>query len=427
MKKRIWKRVVYAFAAALLLTGTASVFHRSGPNGQAGTEGAPDALETVQITEQDGTEAEVHFIDVGQGDATLIKCGGHAMLIDAGENDKGTAVQLYLQKQGVERLDYLVLTHPDSDHIGGADVIITKFPIDMVFMADYEKENQTYRDVLQALSDKGLKWSTPEVGAVYTLGAGKFTILAPNKSYNDPNNSSIALLFQNGDNSFLFTGDAEEEAEQDILQAALSVKTDVYKVGHHGSDTASCQEFLEAAAPAYAVISCGEGNSYGHPHAAVLNALRAMGVKVFRTDEQGSIIAASDGTEITWNCAPSDTWQTGERTGSSPQAQSSGAEERGKTVQSSEAEERGKTAQDGGAAQSGNLVQGSEAGASMQKQDNSSTPDTAQGMYIGNQNNGKLHRATCRKLPKEENRVLFDTKEEAVAAGYDDPCKLCNP
>ena len=118
---------------------------------------------------------EVHFIDVGQGDATLIKADGHAMLIDAGENDKGTAVQLYLQKQGVEQLDYLVLTHTDSDHIGGADVIVSKFDIGQIFLSDFKKDNKTYRELMDSIKYKNMTFSTPEAGAEYELGSAEFT------------------------------------------------------------------------------------------------------------------------------------------------------------------------------------------------------------------------------------------------------------
>ncbi|MDE5597380.1 MAG: MBL fold metallo-hydrolase, partial [Lachnospiraceae bacterium] len=146
----------------------------------------------------------------------------------------------------------------------------------------------------------------------YSLGNAQFTILAPNGVYETPNNASIALLLQNGDNQFLFSGDAEEEAESDILVNGFPVSADVYQVGHHGSRTSSSKAFLNAVNPTWAVISCAEGNSYGHPHAKTLNTLRCMGIKVFRTDEQGNIVAQSDGKEITWNCAPSETWKVGE-------------------------------------------------------------------------------------------------------------------
>ena len=255
---------------------------------------------------------EVHFIDVGQGDATLIIADGHAMLIDAGENDKGTAVQLYLRKHGVERLDYLVLTHTDSDHIGGADVIISKFDIGQIFLSDFQKDNKTYRELMDSMKYRHMTYSTPEVGAAYELGSAGFTILAPNDTYEDPNNSSIALIVDYGDNSFLFSGDCEEEAEKDMLENGWNLDVDVYQVGHHGSKSSSSEEFLDAMSPAYAVISCAEGNSYGHPHARTLNNLRARYIKVFRTDEQGSIVAYSDGETLTWNCSPSESWQSGE-------------------------------------------------------------------------------------------------------------------
>ncbi len=393
MKNRTWKGAVWCLAAILFLAVAISISGLQGTGGESETQAPPDQTESRQHTGDGNSQAEIHFIDVGQGDATLIKCGEHAMLIDAGENDKGTTLQLYLKKQGIERLDYLILTHPDADHIGGADVIITKFPIGTVFMSDYTKDNKTYQRVIQALADRNLKWTTPDVGASFGLGTAQFTILAPVDSYDDPNNSSIALLFQNGENRFLFTGDAQGEAEQDILEEALSVRAEVYKVGHHGSDTSSGGEFLEAVDPDWAVVSCGVDNSYGHPHAAVLNSLRAMGVKLFRTDEQGSIVALSDGKEITWNCAPSETWQAGERKGSS--------------------------AQDTRASQ-GDFAE-------KDTGTDSDTASAAEYAYIGNTKNGKLHLATCSKLPSEKNRVLFETKEEAVQAGYDDPCQVCGP
>lgn len=279
--------------------------------------GAKDTVNQSGLTVPlEASRMEVHFIDVGQGDATLIKCEDDAMLIDTGEASEEETLKDYLHNQGIEKLDYLVLTHPDSDHIGGAAAVIEEFAIDTVFLSDFEKDNQTYRSLIQALDNQQLARSTPEVGSSFMIGSVRVTVLAPNREYADPNNASVALKVENGNNSFLFTGDAEEEAEADILANGLSVKADVYKAGHHGSRTASSAAFLDAVAPAFAVISCGEDNSYGHPHAEPMNAFRARGMKVYRTDEQGSIIAFSDGSEITWNCAPSETWKAGEPTGS---------------------------------------------------------------------------------------------------------------
>lgn len=275
--------------------------------------------EDAQFEEDYAQLFEVHFIDVGQGDATLIKCGDQAMLIDAGEDDKGTAIQYYLMKQGVENLDYLILTHPDSDHIGSADVIITKFDIDHVLMPDYEKDNSTYRRMMEALGYRGMKQeivamaegsdgaaddASYTVGSSFTLGEAVCTILGPVKQYDDPNNSSIALLVQYGDTGFLFTGDAEEKAESDILEYCadngISLQADVYKAGHHGSSTSSSEALLSAVNPVWTVISCGKDNSYGHPHTETVESFQMQGIQIYRTDEQGSVVACSDGENISW-------------------------------------------------------------------------------------------------------------------------------
>ena len=268
-----------------------------------------------------GQQLTVHYIDVGQGDATLITLGEHAMLIDAGPQDSGTKLQLYLQKQDINSLDYVILTHPDADHIGGADVILTKFRCGQVMMNGQTKDTACYRDVEAALTYKGYQATTPAAGSSYLLGDAKFTVLGPVQMTEDANNASIAVLLTYGDTRFLFTGDAQEDEERDILQSGQNVSANVYQAGHHGSRTSSSEAFMQAVCPQYAVISCGEDNSYGHPHAEVLNRFRSMGIKVFRTDEQGSLIASSDGSTITWNASPSETWKAGEPTGSSkPQA-----------------------------------------------------------------------------------------------------------
>lgn len=266
-------------------------------------------------------QLEVHFLDMGQADCTFLRCGDETMVIDAGQNDSGTKIQLYLTKQGVEKIDWLILTHPDADHIGGADVLITKFDIGTVYMSDFTKDNRTYEDVINALEAKNLGWSTPAPGIRFALGSAEVTILGPVKKYDDSNNGSIIVLVRNGEDSFLFTGDAEEEAERDLLeyyskeaqeQSGLSLAADVFQAGHHGSQTSNSQAFLEAVSPAVVVISCGEGNSYGHPHAGILNTLREMGIQVYRTDEQGTVVATTAGDGITFNMSPSDSWIPGE-------------------------------------------------------------------------------------------------------------------
>lgn len=258
-------------------------------------------------------ELEVHFLDVGQADCTLVKCDGYTMLIDTGLDDQGTKIQNYLQKQGIDRLDYLVLTHSDADHIGSADVVMTKFDIGTIFMSNFEKETKTYKNLLKIIEENQIHYLSPAVGNVYALGSASFRILAPNRDYDTPNDTSIALLITHGENTFLFTGDAEKDAEEDMLNNGLSLAADVFHAGHHGSKTSNTQEFIDAVMPRYAVISCGVDNSYGLPDAEVLNRFREKEMMVYRTDEQGTIVATSNGEKITFNAAPSETWQAGER------------------------------------------------------------------------------------------------------------------
>jgi len=288
----------------------------------SGCAAAPDAdampeaysleAKTADVTE----DLTVHFLDIGQGDSIILTQGEHAMLIDAGENDKGTAVQSYLNYLGIDTLEYVLLTHPDSDHIGGADVVIYKFACQTILMPEKKTDTRTYDDVIQAMKSKGYKAVHPQVGDTYSFGEASFTVLSPSKTYSDNNNNSIVIRLTHGENTFLFTGDAEEEAEADMLAAGMDLTADVLKAGHHGSSTSTSDDFLAAVSPSCAVISCEEGNKYGHPHAETMNKFRQAGITVYRTDEQGTITVTSDGSTLTWNTSPSDSWLTGEASGS---------------------------------------------------------------------------------------------------------------
>lgn len=361
---------------------------------------------------------EVHFLDVGQGDSTLITCDGHAMLIDAGDDTKGTAIQNYLKKQNIKSLDYLILTHPDADHIGGAPVIITKFDITKVFVSNFEKDNKTYRKLIQALDDKRLKAITPAVNSKYSLGTAEFTILAPNDTYDTPNDSSIALLLKNGKNTFLFTGDAESEAEKDILSTGIDISADVYKVGHHGSRTSTSKKFFQAVDPTYAVISCGEGNSYGHPHAETLNTLRTNGVAVYRTDEDGTIIATSDGKTISFNVPASETWKAGEPTGNSAKSSTSTkVAPETKAVPETKASETAPAP----APQTETSTPAVEEPAAE-----APAPATTELTYVLNVKTKKFHKPTCNSLPTTNRLDSSESRDSIIAQGYV-PCKRCNP
>ncbi len=277
----------------------------------------PTPTVTEIATPEPTPEAEqmsLHFIDVGQADSIFIDTPSADMLIDAGENEDGAAVVSYLQQQGVTRLDYVIGSHPHEDHIGGMDDVIHNFEIGMVILPGKTHTSQTYMDVLQAIQDKGLGITQAVTGNTYALGTAEFTILSPNADadYGDElNNWSVGIRLINGENRFVFTGDAEARTEKDILNTGIDLKADVFKAGHHGSETSSSEALLDAVNPDCAVISCGKGNQYGHPDLSVLKLFQAHGIQIFRTDEQGTVIAKSDGTDITWSTAPSTSMNPG--------------------------------------------------------------------------------------------------------------------
>ncbi|MFA5576579.1 MAG: ComEC/Rec2 family competence protein [Tissierellaceae bacterium] len=257
------------------------------------------------ITEPDtssGGFLEVHFLDVGQADSIFIKKGSEAMLIDAGNNKDGKFVVDYIRKQGIENLKYVIGTHPHADHIGGLDDVIDNFQVEKVIMPNKMANTRTFEEVLDSIADKGLKITRPRVGDKYDLNGAQFTILAPNgENYSSTNDYSIVVKLVNGSNSFIFTGDAEALSEREMLENnRWALKADVLKVGHHGSVTSTIPEFLEAVNPRLAVISSGEGNTYGHPHKEIIELLEENKIEILRTDILGTIVIMADGENIAY-------------------------------------------------------------------------------------------------------------------------------
>lgn len=242
----------------------------------------------------------VHFVDVGQGDCELVELPENKyMLIDAGDNGAEDAVLSYLDKEGVKKIDYLVATHPHADHIGGMEEVIKKYDIGEIYMPKKESTSMTFEKMIDAIDEKNLSIHIAEAGKnIFDYADVRADFLAPQKDYDDLNNASAVVKLKCGDKSFLFMGDAESRAEFDILSGGEDVSCNVLKVGHHGSTTSSSEQFLEKARPEYAVISCGKGNKYGHPHKETLEKLKQIHANVLRTDEMGTIIIKTDGHNL---------------------------------------------------------------------------------------------------------------------------------
>lgn len=368
-RKRI--AVILLCVMTMLLTACSSLAEI--PSESDSGNSTPKVTQTGKGTK---SELEVQFIDIGQGDSILLKSGDQTMLVDAGNNEYGEGLVTYLTNQGITKIDYLIGTHPDADHIGGLDIVINKLEIGKVYMPKKQNNTKTFEDVLRAISKKGLKITSPKVGASFELGSAKVTILGPITSYEDNNNNSIVLKVTHGANSFLLMGDAELEAEEDMVAAGEDLSATVLKVGHHGSHSSTSQSLLKQVNPTYAVISCATGNSYGHPHKETMTYLNRANVTIYRTDTQQTITMVSNGKTIT-------------------------AKTNGASVKSS------KTSYNS----------------------SSNTPKAevqSKAVYIGNKNSKKFHRPSCNSLPDKQNQVTFGTKKEAVAAGYD-ACGRCNP
>ena len=246
---------------------------------------------------------QVSFIDVGQGDSELITLpDGKTILIDAGEAKTADALIRSIQSLGAGRLDYIIGTHPHADHIGGMAKVIDAFDVGAVYLPKVEHDTKTFENLLLAVKEKGLKINTAKAGVILLNEAGvRAEFLAPcADKYKDLNNYSAVLRLTYQDVSFLFMGDAEQESERQIIKQASegALSANVIKLGHHGSSTSSSKAFLEAVSPSIAVISCGEGNSYGHPHAETLQTLDRLGITVYRTDESGTVTVSTDGTAL---------------------------------------------------------------------------------------------------------------------------------
>ncbi len=322
-----------------------------------------------------GSGLSVHFIDVGQADCALLECDGQTMLIDGGNVGDSSLVVSYLKRQGIDRLDYMVCTHAHEDHVGGLSGPLNTCAVGQVFASVTEYESEAFEDFVNYTQKQGLEVTVPEVDSTFMLGEAMVTVLGPRREYDETNDTSIVLRVDYGETSFLFTGDMEKAAEEDLLAAGCDLDVDVLKVGHHGSETSSSYVFLREVMPEYAVISVGADNSYGHPHDEAMSRLRDAQTTVYRTDEQGTVVAFSDGVKISFTTEKQSVPQSGQE--QAAQETADGGEEQTIT-------------------------------------------------YIGNKKSQVFHREDCTGLPAEQNRVVFDSRDAAVQAGFR-PCGNCEP
>ena len=309
----------------------------------------------------------VYFLDVGQADSALVVCDGAAMLIDGGNVADAQYVVSALAQRGVTALQTVVATHCDEDHCGGLAGVLAKYPAERVLCSVTEYDTKAFSDFVKYADAQGRAIEQPQPGERWALGGAEVTVLGPLRDYEDNNENSVVLRIDYGETSFLFTGDIGLAAEDELVESGADLSATVLKVAHHGSRGSSGYVFLRAAAPQYGVISVGADNSYGHPTEQALSRLRDADVQLYRTDLQGTVTASSDGKTVTF---------TTERAAT--------AEQINPTIQN------------------------------------------APTAYIGNTHSEVFHSDACGSLPREQNRVTFDSYEEALKAGYR-PHKACLP
>ncbi len=315
----------------------------------------------------------VRFLNVSQGDCTLIESGDEFMLVDSGEYDYIESVINTMKLCGVEKLTYIVATHPHSDHVGGMRKVVNTFDTGSFITTELDSDAYYWTELLELLDDKEISRIDAEAGKTYKLGDAEFTILAPlGSGYKEENNYSVTIMIRCGNAKFLLTGDAERESEYEMLSAREALEADVYKCGHHGASHSSTAAFLREVNPVYAVVSCAKHNSYGHPSQETLDRLSLLGTKVYRTDILGNIIAVTDGKTITISGeakADSSTYTVGEK---------------------------------------------------------NTVPSALD--LVGNVKSKRFHDPICSSAKEinEKNRISFTSRQEALDQGYT-PCLQCQP
>lgn len=336
----------------------------------------------------------VHFIDVGQGLAILVQSGGENLLYDGGNRAHADEVVQYLKNQQVETIDYMISSHYDEDHLGGLVKCLDNFEVEHILGSDYVHTSELFNTFMNTATAHAIIVEYPSVGDTYEFGTGSFTVMAPNGISQNSNDNSVVIRLVNGNNSFMFMGDAEETSEQDMISTGMNLDCDVLSLGHHGSASSTTWDLLEASTPSWAVISCGQDNSYGHPSAETMGKLKDMDIPVFRTDDQGTVIALSDGNVISWNQEPCNDY-------------ASGSEKKGADSSSSQTAE----------------YSGNDAAVSESEAAEVSDSDTQERMVWISATGSKYHsKPDCGNM--NPNKATQETEAQALSQGYE-ACKKC--
>ena len=398
-RNRFLPSLILFILALGILTGCTSQFE---DEAKATPEPTIEALESTTPMEHPPTPTpdptpspvpedssfEIRFLDVGEADAALVICDGHAMLIDGGDPSDSSLIYSLLNRLGMEYLDYIVCSHADADHVGGLAGALNYADVGTAFCPTTQHDTRAFESFVKYLENRGKSITVPSAGDTFSLGNATIQIVGPIKRSSEENNNSIILRIVYGETSFLFTGDAEREEEQDVLAAGYDLTSTVLKVGHHGSDSSTGYQWLYEVMPRYGVISVGMGNSYGHPTENTLSRLRDADVQVFRTDLQGDIICTSDGKNVSFTVQKNPDADT-----LAPQS-TPVPDPTPEYVAPDSNADRGVTT-----------------------------------TYILNTNTGKFHIPSCSSVNRmnENNKQAFTgTRDEAIALGYS-PCGRCHP